>query len=155
LADWEKISEVKDWYGDVLFTAPLVAVNVAHPMMQEILAELKTEGRKFAFLCGHDSNIGSVLAAIGANDYSLPETIEKKTPIGSKLVVEKWEDSKGQVFAALKLVYQSTQQLRSMSLLDLENPPMVYPIRLKGMNANADGLYLFDDLVQRFTSAAH
>ena len=153
--DWESISAIKDWYGDVLFTAPVVARQVARPLVRTMLEEMQTKGRKFTFLCGHDSNICSVLAALEAEDYSLPNTIEKNTPIGSKLVVEKWEDSKGQVFAALKLVYQSTQQLRSMSLLDLENPPMVYPIRLKGLNANADGLYLFDDLVQRFTSAAH
>ena len=28
-ADWESISEIKDVYGDVLFTAPSVAVNVS------------------------------------------------------------------------------------------------------------------------------
>ena len=27
---WEDIAEIKDMYGDVLFTAPLVAANVAH-----------------------------------------------------------------------------------------------------------------------------
>ena len=80
---------------------------------------------------------------LDAEDYSLPQTIEKKTPIGCKLVIEKWEDAEGQIFAALNLVYQSTEQLRNMSLLDLENPPMVFPIRLKGLNANADGLYPF------------
>ena len=30
--DWTKIAKVKDVYGDVLFTAPIVAVNVAHPL---------------------------------------------------------------------------------------------------------------------------
>lgn len=40
-----------------------------------------------------------------------------------------------------------------MTLLDLENPPMVYPIHLKGLNANADGLYPFDALIQRLLSA--
>ena len=141
--EWERISEIKDWYGDVLFSAPAVACQVAKPLLRTILEELQCDGRKFTFLCGHDSNIGSVLAALDAEDYSLPQTIEKKTPIGCKLVIEKWEDAEGQVFAALKLVYQSTEQLRNMSLLDLENPPMVFPIRLKGLNANADGLYPF------------
>ena len=149
LSDWEKISEVKDWYGDVLFTAPLVAVNVAHPMMQEILAELKTEGRKFAFLCGHDSNIGSVLAAIGANDYSLPETIEKKTPIGSKLVIEKWAGTDGKMYAAVNLCYQSLDQLRHLQLLSLENTPTVFSVPIEGLTANEDGLYLLDDLTAR------
>ena len=139
----------KDWYGDVLFTAPAVASQVAKPLLWTMLEELRCDGRKFTFLCGHDSNIGSVLAALDAEDYSLPQTIEKKTPIGCKLVIEKWEDAEGQVFAALNLVYQSTEQLRNMSMLDLENPPMVFPIRLKGLNANADGLYPFEAVFGR------
>ena len=153
--DWESISAIKDWYGDVLFTAPVVARQVARPLLRTMLEELQSEGRKFTFLCGHDSNIGSVLAALEAEDYSLPNTIEKKTPIGSKLVIEKWENSEGQVFATLHLVYQSTEQLRGMSLLDMENPPMKYPIRLKGINANNDGLYLFEDVLYRIDSAIH
>ena len=148
--DWESISAIKDWYGDVLFTAPAVARQVARPLLGTMLDELQNDERKFTFLCGHDSNIGSVLAALDVEDYSLPYTIEKKTPIGCKLVIEKWENTKGQVFAALNLVYQSNDQLRNMSLLDLENPPMVYSIRLKGLNANADGLYPYEALVQRF-----
>ena len=148
--DWESRSAIKDWYGDVLFTAPAVACQVARPLMRTMLEELQSDGRKFTFLCGHDSNIGSVLAALEAEDYSLPNTIEKKTPIGCKLVIEKWENAEGQLFVSLKLVYQSTEQLRNMSLLDLENPPMVYPVRLKGLNANADGLYPYEALVQRF-----
>ena len=150
LEEWEKISEIKDWYGDVLFTAPVVAHQVAAPLLKTIAEELQTEGRKFAFLCGHDSNIGSVLAAIEAEDYSLPQTIEKKTPIGSKLVVEKWQDAKGQYFVSINLVYQSTEQLRQLSLLDLNNPPVVFPVHLKGLTTNQDGLYPMDDFLQRF-----
>lgn len=150
LEEWETISEIKDWYGDVLFTAPVVAHQVAAPLLKTIAEELQTEGRKFAFLCGHDSNIGSVLAAIEAEDYSLPQTIEKKTPIGSKLVVEKWQDAEGQYFVSINLVYQSTEQLRQLSLLDLNNPPVVFPLQLKGLTTNHDGLYPMDDILQRF-----
>ncbi len=151
--DWESISSIKDWYGDVLFTAPVVARQVARPLLRTMLEELQKDGRKFTFLCGHDSNIGSVLASLDAEDYSLPYTIEKKTPIGSKLVIERWEDTEGRSFVALNLVYQSTEQLRNITLLDLENPPMVFPVHLKGMNANGDGLYPFDALVQRLKVA--
>ena len=118
-----------------------------------MLTELKNDKRKFTFLCGHDSNIGSVLAALDAEDYRLPQTIEKKTPIGCKLVFEKLENSEGQTFAAINLVYQSTDQMRHMTLLDLENPPMVYPIRLKGLSTNEDGFYPYEALVQRFVEA--
>ena len=150
--DWERISAIKDWYGDVLFTAPVVARQVARPLLRTMLEELQNGGRKFTFLCGHDSNIGSVLAALETEDYSLPQTIEKKTPIGCKLVIEKWVDDEGKAFAALNLVYQSTEQLRNMTLLDLENPPMVFPLNLKGLNANADGLYLFEAVLNRIDS---
>ena len=149
--DWESISAIKDWYGDVLFTAPVVARQVARPLLRTMLEELQCDGRKFTFLCGHDSNIGSVLASLEAEDYSLPGTIEKKTPIGCKLVIERWENQQGQSFVALNLVYQSTEQLRNMTLLDLNNPPMVYPIRLKGLNANADGLFPFEALIDRLS----
>ena len=149
--DWESISAIKDWYGDVLFTAPVVARQVARPLLRTMLEELQNDSRKFTFLCGHDSNIGSVLASLEAEEYSLPGTIEKKTPIGCKLVIEKWVDAKGKPYGALNLVYQSTEQLRNMTLLDLDNPPMIYPIRLKGLNANNDGLYPFDELTDRLS----
>ena len=141
IEEWEKISEIKDWYGDVLFTSPVVARQVARPLLRTMLEELQNDGRKFTFLCGHDSNIGSVLASLDAEEYSLPFTIEKKTPIGCKLVIERWEDTEGRSFVALNLVYQSAEQLRNMTLLDLENPPMVFPIHLKSLSVNADGLY--------------
>lgn len=150
LSDWEKISAVKDYYGDILFTAPLVAINVAHPLLQTILEELKTEGRLFTFLCGHDSNLGSVLAALGLAEYTLPQAIESKTPIGSKLVFEKWEGADGSQYAAINLVYQRVDQLRQMPLLMLENPPMVFPVALEGLTANEDGLYKLSDLEARF-----
>ena len=149
--DWARITAVKDWYGDVLFTAPLVAVNVAHPLLQEMLSELQQDGRRFSFLCGHDSNIGSVLAALGVEDYSLPEAIETKTPIGSKLVIERWHGQDGHDYVAVNLCYQSVDQLRQLPLLSLQNPPTVYGLRFEGLTANADGLYLLDDFTARMT----
>lgn len=80
--DWEKIAKIKDVYGDVLFTAPIIAYNVAHPLLVYMNDELASDCRKFTFLCGHDSNIASVNAALGVEDYELPSSIEKKTPIG-------------------------------------------------------------------------
>ena len=152
--DWEKISLIKDWYGDILFTSPAVCVNVAHPLLKEMLSEMEVKGRKFSFLCGHDSNIGSVLAALQAEEYSLPGTIEKKIPIGCKLVIRKYiRTSDGKTFASLNLVYQSTGQLRSMSLLDEKNPPLSFKIKLIGLEENADGLYEYSDLKDRIIQA--
>lgn len=151
--DWTKIAKVKDVYGDVLFTAPIVAVNVAHPLLQYMYDELNDKDRKFSFLCGHDSNIASVDAALGVEEYSLPNSIEKKTPIGSKLVLEKWVDAAGKAYIAVNLVYQSTDQLKQMSLLDLQHAPQVFSLKLKGLNQNTDGLYTFEDVNARFLQA--
>lgn len=153
LEDWTKIARIKDVYGDVLFTAPIVAVNVAHPLLQYMYDELNADTRKFTFLCGHDSNIASVDAALGVEDYSLPNSIEKKTPIGSKLVFEKWVDAAGKAYVAINLVYQSTGQLKQMSLLDLRHTPQIYALKLKGLTQNTDGLYTFEDVNNRFLQA--
>ena len=151
--DWADVSSVKDHYQDLLFSVPTVAVNVAHPMLQELLAELRTPGRKFAFLCGHDSNIGSVLAALGVEPYDAPAAIETKTPIGGKILFEKFRGRDGKLYADIWLVYASADQLRDVSLLAPANPPMALPLRLKGLSANADGLYLLTDLERRFVEA--
>ena len=152
-ADWEKIAKVKDVYGDVLFTAPIVAVNVAHPLLVYMKDELNAKNRKFTFLCGHDSNIASVNAALEVEEYSLPQSIEKKTPIGRKLVFEKWVDQAGKEFIAVNIVYQTTEQLRNVALLNLENPPVVFSLKLKGLQANADGLYTIESVNDRFDKA--
>ena len=151
--DWKKVSEIKDLYGDVLFTAPLVAPNTAHMLLEEMQKELTTAGRKFTFLCGHDSNVGSVLAALGVKEYALPETIESKTPIGCKLVFSKWRDAGGKAFVSCDMVYQSSAQLRDLSLLDLEHAPVIYSMRFDGLEKNADGLYDAKDITDRFASA--
>ncbi len=150
--DWKTVSEIKDVYGDVLFTAPLIAPNVAHPLLREIAAEMRNEGRVFTFLCGHDSNLGSVLASLGVTEYDLPETVEK-TPIGCKLVFSRWLSEDGAPFWSVDLVYQSTAQLRSLSLLDLAHPPVVFPVELPEVSRTDDGLYADDALTARLDEA--
>ena len=152
--DWEKISRVKDVYGDVLFAAPIVAVNVAHPLLMYIKDELKSDVRKFTYLVGHDSNICSLLNALGVEEYSLANTIEKKTPIGSKLVFEKWQDKNTkEEFISVQLVYQTTDQLRNLQALSLENPPAMQSIKFSGLTANEFGLYSINNIIQKFDKA--
>ena len=151
--EWKKVSGVKDIYGHILFTAPLVSVHVAHPLLREIETELSNKGRKFTFLCGHDSNICSVLAALSVEEYSLPGAIEKETPIGSKLVLTRWSGSDGHSYMGLDLVYQTTNQLRGLSLLDENNPPAVMHLQLEGLKEAAEGLYDAEDFRIRLREA--
>jgi glucose-1-phosphatase len=145
--DWLKLHSIVDAYVEVLFEAPLVCVNVAHPLLQELRDELTAEGRKFSFLCGHDSNIASVLSALDVEEYELPDTVEPKTPIGVKLVFETWKSEDGESYANVRLVYQSTEQLRGLTPLSLDNPPVSFDINLPDMERNADGYYRLDDVL--------
>jgi glucose-1-phosphatase len=153
LDQWKTISQSKDFYGDLLFTAPLVAANVAHPLLAEIGDELDAKGRVFTFLCGHDSNVASVLAALDAEDYELPAAIEAKTPIGCKLVFERWANADGDEFGRVRLLYQGVDQLREGTMLSGTESPMSVELSFKGLKKNADGLYAYDDLRTRIADA--
>ncbi len=148
-SQWEQIAEIKDVYQDVLFTAPLIAVNTAHPLLQEIENELNTDGRSFSFLCGHDSNISSVLTAMKTEDYTLPGTIEKKTPIGCKIVFCRWSAPDGNKYYSADLVYQTVSQLQNHPLLDLNVHPSVVSLQFSGIKSNQDGLYSEKEFMTR------
>ena len=148
--DWRAIGSVLGNYEKILFTAPGLAANLAHPMLEEIYREMNTEGRKFSFLCGHDSTIASLLAALCVNEYELPGAIEPTTPIGAKVVFERWTDPKGKAFWQVKLVYQSTEQLRSIQPLSLEIPPMIVSLSFEGIGADESGMIAEEDLMNLF-----
>lgn len=152
-ADWINIGQVKEWYGEALFTAHSVAVNVARPLLQTMLSEIQNEDRCFSFLCGHDSNIGSVLAALETESYDLPQTIEKRTPIGAKVVFEKFKGKDGVPYADIWMIYASTSQLRGESAITFSRPPVAVRLKLEGLAENADGLYRLADVEGRFAEA--
>jgi glucose-1-phosphatase len=150
MEQWRAICAVKEVYDGLLFTTHSAAVNLAYPLVSRIREELNRSDRKFMFLCGHDSNLASIGAALG---FQFPETenaLELHTPIGSKLVFEKWSDG-SEEYVAINLVYQSVQQLQGRALLSTDVPPMVLPITIKGLTANSDGLYRLSDLDARMT----
>ena len=155
--DWRLIHSIADTYSEALFGAPILAVNLANPLLREIRSELTAEGRRFSYLCGHDSNLCSVLASLGVEEYLLPDAVEQRTPVGSKVVFERWLDKDGEAWYMVSLIYQNTRQLRQMEQLTLENPPSVYPLRFKGVNqtdlgmiSEADLLKLFDDAIAAY-----
>ena len=147
-AQWRDICAVKEVYDGLLFTPHSAAVNLAYPLVSRIRQELHKEGRKFTFLCGHDSNLASISAALR---LVLPETeqaFERHSPIGSKLVFEKWTDGTTD-YVALNLVYQSVDQLQGRTLLSTDVPPMVMSVVIDGLTANADGLYPLSEVDAR------
>lgn len=151
--DWKKIVDIVQGYHDIILGTPAAAVNVAHPLLKIINDELSLKDRKFSFLCGHDSNVTAILAALNVEKYSLPQTVETKTPIGVKFVIEKYLGDDGKEYAKLSLIYASSEQIRNKTTLTLDNPPMIFPLKLNGLQQNSDGLYTLQDVQQRFDDA--
>ena len=119
-------------------------------MLEELYRELHTEGRKLTFLCGHDSTLASVLTALGVQDYTLPQAIEPTTPIGVKLVFERWADAGGDAYYKICMVYQSVEQLHTIQPLTLKTPPMIVPISFRDAGQNEDGMIAEADLMELF-----
>ena len=148
--DWAELGQFMTTCLEMKHGAPLVAANIANPLLRELESELKNKDRKFTFFCAHDCTVLSTLSALGAEDYALPESIETKTPIGVKLVFERRRDKEGRAWYRVSLIYRSTEQIRSGELLTLENPPLRYDLRFEGVKTNADGLIDEADLFNLF-----
>ena len=149
---WRGICGVKEVYDGLLFTTHSAAVNLAYPLVSRIREELHHEGRKFTFLCGHDSNLASIGAALRLHYPETEHALELRTPIGSKLVFEKWSDG-CEDYVAINLVYPKYSQMHVRSLFSFEESPMVLPVTIEGLTANSDGLYRLADLDARMASA--
>ena len=152
VAQWRAICGVKEVYDGLLFTTHAAAVNLAHPLVSRIREELNRSDRKFMFLCGHDANLASIGAALRFNYPETENALELHTPIGSKLVFEKWSDG-SEDYVAINLVFASVWQLQGRTLLSPDEPPMVLPVTVEGLTANGDGLYRLTDLDGRFAEA--
>ena len=80
------------------------------------------------------------LCALGAEPYTLPDCIESKTPMGVKILFERWRDREGQAWYRAELVYRNTEQIRESSELTLDNPPEKYTLSFEGVATNEDGM---------------
>jgi glucose-1-phosphatase len=146
---WQQLAKLKDGYQDSLFTSPVVAQNVAKPLLTYInsalISERKADSAKLTVLVGHDSNIASLLSAMKFKPYELPKQYEK-TPIGGKLVFQRWHDGKGdRDLLKIEYVYQSTDQLRNAEPLTLSNPPQRVTLALEGCPVDKDGFCAWSD----------
>ena len=155
-----KVSYSDDEMRDVakissfLIDRPLCAKVFASPMLAVVSDELNTPGRKFSFICGHDSNLSNVLTAIGVEEYTLPGTIEWRVPIASKIVIKKFRGSDGNEYARFSLVYPAAAQIVNREMLTLDNPPMKVPLKLRGLQmVDADAIYKLSDVLQRLSDA--
>ncbi len=149
-AQWHALAQIRNRYQDILFGTPEVARDVAAPLFARINGLFEDPASpKVSLLVGHDSNIGSVLAALGITDYTLPGQYEK-TPIGGLLQFERWRDrqSGGERFR-LAYVYPTTAQLRDALPLNDVQPPGRVELALPDCGQNGCSDVQFERLLHR------
>ncbi len=148
-AQWQALARVRNAYQDILFGTPEVASDVAAPLLSHIGAAFADpQTPKVSLLVGHDSNIGSVLAALGASDYALPGQREK-TPIGSLLQFERWRGQSGEARYRLVYVYPTRTQLRDAVPLSDAQPPGRVELALPGCGEDGCSDVQFERLLHR------
>lgn len=143
---WSVLSKLKNGYQDTLFTSPEVARNVAAPLVKYIQKALVTgkQGPAVTVLVGHDSNIASLLTALDFKPYQLIHQYER-TPIGGKIMFQRWHDSKtNRDLMKVEYVYQSSDQLRDATPLNLESPPQRVTLQLNGCPTDSEGFCPWD-----------
>ena len=148
---WHMLGEFVAIRDEMRFASPFVQRYVSRHQRNIIASELQKEGRKFTFLCGHDTNLHNILCSMRAEEHEVANAVETGTPIGSKIVFEKWTDESGNAFIGVNHVYQSVDQLRNRIPLDLNTRPCIVPLTFEGLTANEDGLYPLDDIINRLT----
>ena len=53
----------------------------------------------------------------------------------------------------MRLTYQSTEQLRQLTPLSLDNPPISFTIEIPGLKMNEEGYYRLDEVIDALQSA--
>ncbi|XP_045529573.1 glucose-1-phosphatase-like [Pieris brassicae] len=128
--EWKLFSAITRGNMDVRFNSTVLAKEVAKPLLKYIYSILYKKSPNFTLLVGHDSNLMSVMAAIGFKPYVLPDQYEV-TPIGGKLVFQRWHDrNTNEDLLKIEYVYQTMEQLRNGDVLTEQNPPKVITMHI-------------------------
>lgn len=156
--EWKQLASIKDHYGEVLFGSPEVAKNISAPLLNYINSKLtngndRNSSAKFNLLVGHDSNVSSLLSALKIKDYQLPGQFEK-TPIGGKIVFERWSDkATGKPLMKIEYLYQTKEQIRNGDVLSLANPPKRVVLEMEDCPIDANGFCDFEVFKQAMKQA--
>lgn len=147
--DWQTLAKLRNSYIEAAYNQPIVVKNIIKPMLtyldQKLPQTLSDNDSKVTLIVGHDTTVGPIINALGFDEYKLPGQYEK-TPIGGKLVFERWiNKSSKEQFVKVEYIYQSTKQIRDLESLTLNNPPQRVTLKLKDCKNTSQGLCAWDD----------
>ena len=131
--------------GSALLMRAAVAVTSGHSSGLGAVESAVRDAKIIAYV-GHDTNIAN-LAGIMDVTWTQTGYQRNQTPPGGALVFEVrlGADKKQRVYSSY--VAQSLEQMRKMTPLTLEVPPLKTPLRLRGCSANTPG---FPCLIDEF-----
>lgn len=156
---WQRLKGAENWVSllslhnaqfNLMAKTPYIARHKGTPLLQQIdtalTLQLDAQGQKLPisaqnrvlFLGGHDTNIANIAGMLGA-DWQLPEQPDN-TPPGGGLVFELWQNPDNhQRYVAVKMFYQTMDQLRNAEKLDLKNNPAgIISVAVAGCENNGD-----------------
>lgn len=139
---WKLLTKVVKENQNVRFNLTTAASDLARPLLKYINESIEKD-YKLTVLVGHDSNLSPLLTCMRFESFVLPEQFEL-TPIGGKLVFQKWSDGVKN-YLKVEFVYQSWKQLRNAEKLSLENPPKIITMHMKSCKTDDRGLCPWSD----------
>lgn len=137
----KQLVSIKEYYNSIVFGSPVIANYVTKNLLSYIYDSFAESSvrPKVTVLVGHDSNIASLLSALQVKPYHLPNQFET-TPIGGKLFFERWKDNQtGKQLMKIEYIYQSTEQIINMAILNRHNPPQVVTLQLTDCPTDQQG----------------
>ncbi|XP_032525803.2 glucose-1-phosphatase-like [Danaus plexippus] len=152
---WRTLTRLMIQYQHVVFNSKLVGRQVSKPLLSYISSKFTAETeKKFISLHAHDANLYFVLAALEVEEFVLPEQYER-TPIGGKLVFQRWHDAtQDRDLFKLDFVYLTVDQIRDGSKLSASNPPRWVQLFFKDCPVDSDGFCSWEDFVNVLNDAA-
>ncbi|GBP42893.1 Glucose-1-phosphatase [Eumeta japonica] len=147
--EWKTLLDINKYYHDIIFNETNIARDISLPLVKFLKESLLNDTTKFNYLVGHDGNIFTMFRIMNFKPYELPDNYEI-TPIGGKVVFQKWYDRESDRFLLkIEYVYASFNQMRDMQELSLENPPKRVTLEMEGCPVDRNGFCLWTDFLKK------
>ena len=150
--EWRLIGKVKETYISMRYGTKAMSAKLGKEFLPLLAKRLKRGEPRLTFVGAHDTTLAQVATQLDAEPYELPEAVEYRTPIGSKIVLGRWQCADGIDRLSVDFVYQTSAQIRAGQLADRTHPPRIVRLRLKGLAPDADGRYALADVLPRLLS---
>ncbi|XP_048004097.1 glucose-1-phosphatase-like [Leguminivora glycinivorella] len=148
--EWESLIKILKTYHKIRFQTKLLDKDVASTLLKYFGDVFQNGSKKLYVLVGHDANILSLTSALNFKNYTLDGQFEK-TPIGGKVVFEKWyDDENNRQLLRVRYVYQSEKQIRDGVEASLLHPPLEALLEMEDCAVDENGYCSWGDFIRKF-----